>query len=479
VAAAAPIVDDDDDYEKQRLQNVMRNEEILRSLNLEPMAPVVTSVARKAKTSPVQKKRTRPVDEEAPAPRRKSARIAGKSVSDEANTQTTYYSEPERADGFAAEHIKEEKLSVDQSSDWNTMFSHMQDSAAMSEATPPPPPADLVDTVNALKGLILTDVYKVVGGRVCSACFHPRPQPLVAVGDKYGSIGFISLPDVGDESEPTIVTFSPHAMPVTAMAFDKTNDNHLFSCAQDGTVRTLDTQKQAFTLTYTCQEPHTKYQNMCAAAEATGNNVKHLARDDGSVDTVDMRVDTKVVQSFAAHQAKVNSVSAFENSIATASLDRSVCVFDIRKVHTGKKVKATYTFTHGRSVNDAVFDPVTGSLQSTCQDHLLRVWSPEDLAKAGEPQPRKIRHNTHTGRWLTKLQAKWMPSGHWGNTQPIFVIGSMERPRRITYISANSGSILTNAFDDELASVQSVNVFHPSQKIVCGANSSGRIHIFR
>lgn len=65
-----------------------------------------------------------------------------------------------------------------------------------------------------------------------------------------------------------------------------------------------------------------------------------LSSNDGSLTTVDARSSKRNHQTFPLHDRKVCSVSLHPNqlSVATASLDRSVKVFDLRKIDGTKPV---------------------------------------------------------------------------------------------------------------------------------------------
>lgn len=89
----------------------------------------------------------------------------------------------------------------------------------------------------------------------------------------------------------------------------------------------------------------------------------------------------------------------------------------------------------------------------------------------------RIRHDNQTGRWLTTFQAQWHPS----TREDLFVVGSMNRPRRIEVFDGSSGALIRGIEGEAMTSVSSRCCFHPSQDklIVCGGNSSGRVIICR
>lgn len=84
------------------------------------------------------------------------------------------------------------------------------------------------------------------------------------------------------------------------------------------------------------------------------------------------------------------------------------------------------------------------------------------------------RHNNNTGRWLTRFRAIWDPK-----QEHCFLVGSMAQPRRIE-VFQDTGKLLHSFCNvDCLGSVCSINVVHPSQNILVGGNSSGRLHVFK
>lgn len=84
------------------------------------------------------------------------------------------------------------------------------------------------------------------------------------------------------------------------------------------------------------------------------------------------------------------------------------------------------------------------------------------------------RHNNNTGRWLTRFRAIWDPK-----QEHCFLVGSMAQPRQIQ-VFQDTGTLLHSfCSEDYLTSVCSINVVHPSQNILVGGNSSGRLHVFK
>ena len=192
--------------------------------------------------------------------------------------------------------------------------------------------------------------------------------------------------------------------------------------------------------------------------------------------------------------AKINSIQIHpknEHALVTASsgMNGYIAVHDIRKATSNsKKWQPLFTLNkHTRSINAAYLSPVTGEyLVSVSQDNTVKIWT-NIMANNENPVVTSFRHDNHTGRWLSTLRPAFDPKADF-TAYASFVLGSMLRPRRIeVYTLPSSGDSATptqedpviNIAGDHLGSVCSRNCFHPSKNIIAGANSSGKVHLFR
>ena len=71
------------------------------------------------------------------------------------------------------------------------------------------------------------------------------------------------------------------------------------------------------------------------------------------------------------------------------------------------------------------------------------------------------------------FQAEWHP-----RRDDIFFVGSMAQPRQIDVYSDQGDHFVLGDGGEYLASVCSIVKCHPTQDIVVGGNSSGRVHVF-
>jgi hypothetical protein len=91
---------------------------------------------------------------------------------------------------------------------------------------------------------------------------------------------------------------------------------------------------------------------------------------------------------------------------------------------------------------------------------------------------KKIRHDNHTGRWLSTFMAQWHPTM---TSQELFVVGSMRQPRTVELFDGSDGKLLRGVNGESLTAVVSRCCFHPSEDrlVVVGGNSSGRVTVAR
>ena len=167
-------------------------------------------------------------------------------------------------------------------------------------------------------------------------------------------------------------------------------------------------------------------------------------------------------------------------TLASAGLDGMVQLWDIRKWGSNRKPSSKSspqplaTQFVGLSISSSFFSPSGTSLVSTSFANRIDLIE-QPHCQVGKMTPTvMIKHNNKTGKWLSTFMATWHPA------LDIFVVGSMEKPRRVE-IFDSKGKLLRNVQGDALTSVMSRCCFHPSKEklIVVGGNSSGRVVTIR
>mmetsp|Transcript_27757 Transcript_27757/g.33936 ORF Transcript_27757/g.33936 Transcript_27757/m.33936 type:complete len:243 (+) Transcript_27757:27-755(+) len=237
----------------------------------------------------------------------------------------------------------------------------------------------------------------------------------------------------------------------------------------------LDSNKMVFTEIYSCDEA------LFDVVEDKNNHSLLVAREDGMLVQLDNRKNYKPVNEWQLHEKKINTVSVCpdqEHYLSTASLDRMMCIWDLRKMK-----KPIHALPHALSINQSSWSPDGKHLATVCMDNHIRVYdaphlcaNPAIAKRSGDILPAKplcrVHHDNRTGRWLTKFKLDW------DKKQPnALVIGSMDQPRCIEVFSASCDRLM-RLRTDAVASVQSLNKFHPSLDVIISANSSGRVHVW-
>jgi len=201
----------------------------------------------------------------------------------------------------------------------------------------------------------------------------------------------------------------------------------------------------------------------CLDITPDGNTI-YCSCKGGTVVSLDVRSGSGQHSTHNLHKLKISTVSInpiTPNMIATSSNDRTVCVWDVRKID-----KATEEFVHSQAVASCAFSRVTGKyLVSVSYDDFIRVWENNKLEL-------KIGHNNHTGRWITPFRVAFDPK-----YDDFFVIGNMKRS--VEVFSALSGKHKAHVTDENLTAIPAINAFHPIHDIVFSATASGRAYVWK
>ncbi|CAH0487994.1 unnamed protein product [Peronospora farinosa] len=328
------------------------------------------------------------------------------------------------------------------------------------------------------------DIIKAVQERIYSVAFLPRPdRVVVACGDKMGHVALWTPPSGAgmkqENSVSPLAVYRPHYSPVTQLIFP--DSSKLVSSSFDGTVREFDLRAAESLVVYDTTDD-AGISSLVAAGTA---QCYYASCDDGTLRLIDRRAQRLQGSSYQLHEKKINTVHqhpSLDYCVATASLDRTVCLWDARKMSSTKNTPLV-ALPHYRSVNCAYFSPRDGAwLVTVGQDSYIDMFDTSSLAERKTsdrsaitlPNSIRVPHNNMTGRWLTKLHAAWDPK-----RPNQFVIGCMEQPRRIQIFRAGRRRPVRELMSDNFASVHSINAFHPHLELIAGGNSSGRLALWR
>ena len=245
---------------------------------------------------------------------------------------------------------------------------------------------------------IKSGTVKVTKNMVYSIAIHPSQLTILAtVGDKQGHLAIWDVSDTlekskvagEDEIEPIVHTFKPHSRAVSHMLYSK-SEMTLYTSSHDGYIRLMDLTSASFKEVYVCQD-----QNPIAQFDLLNDQTLWWCNHQGEIGRTDVRESANRIQIYQASPKKLNTIhfSTNTNYFTTAGLDHIVRIFDIRKL--SDEPEPISTFTHGKSVNSAYWDPKGLDILSVSFDDSIVLWKD---AVSNSSHKHVIRHNNNTGK---------------------------------------------------------------------------------
>jgi WD40 repeat protein len=379
------------EYERKRLENISKNNELLLQLGLasEPKTAAASKEPRPKKKVKLNSN----------APRRVSLRNLNK------DPEALEKEVPEQLPEPTALTIKFER---------NEFLDHLKEmnKREIKWATERDESSDF----SLSNPIPFNGSVKVTKDMIVSIECHPSSQKILAmVGSKKGELALwdisdtleksLANPEATEQVDPVVVSFKPHRGPIAKIIHDKDDLNHVYTSSFDGSIKMLDLERQTFESVYESDD-----KDPIAWIDISGHSMWHCTHS-GYVGHLDLRSNDCVLH--VANSKKLNTVHINpinSNYFVTAGLDNFVNIFDIRnlKVEDGLLVQAN-SFKHGKSVNSAFWDPIFGNdIVSMSFDDTIGIWKNALDAKSSHIA---IAHNNDTGRWVQKFKAYWRPYG--------------------------------------------------------------------
>jgi WD40 repeat protein len=208
-----------------------------------------------------------------------------------------------------------------------------------------------------------------------------------------------------------------HAGAVTGIQYGAA-DNAMFTSSYDSTIRKLDLANGAAVQVFAPAENEDDIEVSAIQLPSQEPHVVYFTTLSGTLGRHDMRTSSTVSSStefLQLHDKKIGGFSlhpAHPNFVATASLDRTVKVWDLRKISgRGDNKLPVLVGEHASrlSVSHAEFN-CAGQLATTSYDDSIKLYDMGILAtlpagsKFSEEQmkpARALRHNNQVGRWVT------------------------------------------------------------------------------
>ncbi|KAK9476268.1 WD40-repeat-containing domain protein [Lipomyces japonicus] len=517
------------EYERQRRENIERNNALLRELELQSLGssigPRVTTKRPPQASKPTDatvkraKKKALPVvkrEKLPPAVRRTSARLAGiqadsetariKSEQDDAARREKEQQERQRKGGdMKFEDISQHGIATL----WTFDDATSNGDASNGDVEENKIAGDIVTLRKDLSALKLYSEFppndiKITPERIYTIGFHPTTsKQLILAGDKVGNLGVFDgsqtnhaghddnddndTASASDDPEPQVFIFKVHSRTLSDITFAPSVLGKVFTASYDGSIRSVDfstgVSSEVFYSEIDANEP-----DAISQIQFTDANSLYFATLNGEVGHIDLRSDPKKISRYRLHEKKIGGFSLRPDAphlCVTASLDRTMKLWDFRminRLHDGQlQPKMLSQYDSRLSISAAnwnsVGDVVCNGYDDTINVFNLRdsaFWAKNYAAHEWLTPTSTIRHNCQTGRWVTILRSQWQAN-------PLdqiqkFVIGNM---KRYMDVYTSDGIQLARLGDHELISaVPAAAKFHPTKNWIVGGTASGKVCLY-
>lgn len=477
------------DYERRRIENIKRNEEMLASLKIHSRVSELSSVTKRPRVqsksyqaSPQEKQKSK-----SPVVLRRSLRTQGMPpesstagglkgdfddipvrIAPTKNSQPTAKKSPREPIPISMRDAYSGDFNISNQKLIETIkgFSHKIDDESMDKNFVL---GDWIEKRKAsgtvhLESLRLEpdNVARVVPGRILNVRFFPTNNVrMVAVGNKFGNIGFWNV-DTPQEDGDGIYLYHPHSGPVSGILVDSFSVSKMFTSCYDGFIRVMDIEKEVFDLAYLSEHP-------IFSISQRPHDMKSIYYGEGSgvLGIWDLR-EGKSSATWKLHEERINTIDFTSencNIMATSSTDGSACIWDLRKVSTHKP-KYLQTVFHKRAVHSAYFSPSGRFLATTSIDNKVGL-----LSSANYEDTSMISHYNHTNRWISSFR------GIWGWDDSYIYIGNMQRG--VDVISVAEKKLDFTLRSEHMTAIPCrFDAHHEEIGMLAGATSGGQVYIW-
>ena len=253
---------------------------------------------------------------------------------------------------------------------------------------------------------------------------------MVFAGDKLGNLGLFdgsqNIPEVKaedsdeelDSSDPVISTFKIHTRTISAFQFAPHDSNALYSASYDSSIRKLDLAKGVAVEVYAPEDKDADEPISGVEISRSDPNILYFSTLGGRFGIHDVRAPPNNTGGSELLQLSEKKIGGFtlhpihSHIVATASLDRHIKVWDLRKI-TGKGEwrlpKLVGEHESRLSVSHASFNSA-GQVATASYDDTVKIydfssaanWEVGHTLSEEQMTPSTIiPHNNQTGRWVT------------------------------------------------------------------------------
>lgn len=518
-------------FERRRLENIAANKALLNDISATAKKVIPDKPA--PKPAPKRKARAEPVKRESARPTRMSSRLAGLDADNETLKRKMEVEAQFEASKAASKKLRTSDdlnlgdIAVD-GKKWGGNLDTMRgifrgaepgvrtfseedikettdaglkdlrlrmSSLKLYEHWAPNGTSKMQGTKRRLTDQPLIDI-KITPQRVYALGFHPtEDKPIVFAGDKEGAMGVFdgsqTAPEVDDEDDdvpdPVISAFKTHARTITSFVFSYTDANAVYSSSYDSSIRKMDLEKGVSTQVFAPSDADIDMPISALDMAASEPNMLYFSTLDGSVGRYDIRAPGSE-EVWTLSEQKIGGFSLHPlqpHLLATASLDRTLKIWDLRKIRgKGDMRHPALLGEHPSrlSVSHASWS-AGGQLATSSYDDTIKIynfadagkWTPgRDIEESTLEPAHVLKHNNQTGRWVTILKPQWQQRPKDGIQK--FAIGNMNR---FVDLFAADGSQLAQLDGEGITAVPAVAHYHPTMDWVAGGNGSGKLCLWQ
>lgn len=488
-------------FQKKRLENIKRNNDLLKKLNLNGAATKI--------------KKETGVDE--PRPKKKKVASGSKSVSPKPRKMPTRRSRRirgETAEGEGVPNVNDNELMKKGSPD-NDLLDEVKDTKIVGDIKlsdlikdeDEPALLEKYANVKFSSGDFFQEIkkhqqvdtdlqkefdlqpydifppneIKLVHDRISAMHFHPSmDQKLVVAGDTTGNMGLWKVREepATDDTDPDITRVQLFTKNVARLDSFPSDTSKLLAASYDGFIRSIDLNTMQSQQIVALKN---EYEDVLGVSDCKFSydnlNLIRFTTLGGEFSTIDLREKPYNQQLKRLSDKKIGSFDIDPHrpyQIATGSLDRTLRIWDTRMI-VDKPEWSQYedfpslglvsTYNSRLSVSAVSYSPTDESLVCNGYDDTIRLFDVQNPSQDLEPRL-TLKHNCQSGRWTSILKAKFKPN------RDVFAIANM---KRAIDIYNSKGQQLAHL---STATVPAVLAWHPLQNWIVGGNSSGKAFLF-
>ncbi|GAB4828175.1 hypothetical protein Ancab_035092 [Ancistrocladus abbreviatus] len=215
------------------------------------------------------------------------------------------------------------------------------------------------------------NIARVVPGKIMVVRFFPTIEmTIIAAGNKFGDVGFWDV-ESRNEDDDGVYLYHPHSAPVSGIVVQPFSLTKMYTSSYDGVIRMMDLEKGVFNLVYSSEDAI-----FSLFQQPNDPNSIYFSEGRELLNMWDVRAG-KASASWSLHESRINTIdfnSANINVMATSSTDGTACLWDLRKMDMGKP-RAFRVLSHKRGVQSAYFSPSGSCLATTSFDDNVGVLS--------------------------------------------------------------------------------------------------------